>query len=125
MIITGQRAERVFVVTAQDTAAAHGSGDLDVLATPRLLAWCERVTCETVGPDLRPEDTTVGVRVSLEHLAASPIGAAITVAAEVTYVDGRLLTFQVSATDEAGRLVGHGEVRRVTVDRERFLARLG
>ena len=124
MISIGTTAERVFTVSATDTAAELGSGDLDVLATPRLLAWCERMTCEAVGPELRSQDTTVGTRVSLEHLVASPIGAEITVTAAVTYVDGRLLTFEVNAVDAGGRLVATGEVRRVTVDRERFLARL-
>ena len=124
MISTGMRARRTFTVTTDDTAARLGSGDLDVLATPRLLAWCEQTTCDAVAAELRERDTTVGTRVSLEHLAASAVGAQITVAAEVTYVDGRLLTFSVAATDTAGRLVGNGEVRRVTVDRERFLSRL-
>ena len=124
MISTGMRAQRMFTVTTDDTAANVGSGELDVLATPRLLAWCERTTCEAVGAELRDQDTTIGTRVWLEHLAASAVGARITVTAEVTYVDGRLLTFSVAATDEAGRLVGNGEVRRVTVDRERFLSRL-
>jgi len=124
MISTGMTAERVFTVTEVDTAAQLGSGDLDVLATPRVLAWCERVTCEAVAPELRPQDTTVGTRISLEHLAATPVGADIIVTAAVTYVDGRLLTFDVNAVDTHGQLVATGEVRRVTVDRERFLGRL-
>jgi len=124
MLSPGTRAERVFTVTPDDTAARLGSGDLDVLATPRLLAWCEQVTCEAVAADIGERDTTVGTRVCLEHLAASPVGAEITVTAEVTYVDGRLVTFQVSASDAAGRLVGTGEIRRVAVDRARFLSRL-
>jgi len=124
VISTGMRAQRTFTVTIDDTAASLRSGDLDVLATPRLLAWCEQTTCEAVGPVLRDQDTTVGTRVSLEHLAASAVGARITITAEVTYVDGRLLTFSVAATDSEGRLVANGEVRRVTVDRERFLSRL-
>jgi predicted thioesterase len=124
MISTGMRAERIFTVTAQDTASRLGSGDLEVLATPRLLAWCEQVTCESVAAQISAHDTTVGTRVSLEHLAATPVGAKLTVAATVTYVDGRLLTFAVAATDAGGRLVADGEVRRVTVDRQRFLSRL-
>jgi len=124
MLSTGTRAERTFTVTPDDTAARLGSGDLDVLGTPRLLAWFERVTIEAVAEEIGERDTTVGTRVSLEHLAASRVGATITVTAELTYVDGRLLTFQVGAADGAGRLVGAGEVRRVTVDRERFLSRL-
>jgi predicted thioesterase len=124
MITTGMRAERSFTVTSSDTAAALGSGDLDVLATPRLLAWCEQATCEAVTAGVGSQDTTVGTRVSLEHLAASRVGTAVTVTAVVTYVDGRLLGFQVSAVDASGRLLATGEVRRVAVDRQRFLSRL-
>ena len=109
-------------VTAADTAAALGSGDLDVLATPRLLAWCEEATCAAL--DLPAQRTSVGTRVELEHLAASPVGATVTATAEVVHEDGRLVRFRVSAVDDRGTLVGTGEVRRVVVDRERFLSRL-
>lgn len=124
MINTGMRAARSFTVTSDDTALRLGSGDLEVLATPRLLAWCEQMTCAAVRDETREQDTSVGTRVMLEHLAASPVGAHLTVTAAVTYVDGRLLTFEVTATADDGRLVAHGEIRRVTVDRQRFLSRL-
>ncbi|MET0953913.1 MAG: hotdog domain-containing protein [Aeromicrobium sp.] len=109
-------------VTAADTARALGSGDLDVLATPRVLAWCEEATCAAL--DLTAQQTSVGTRVELEHLAASPIGAVVTATATVVYSDGRLVRFQVSAQDSSGTLLASGEVRRVVVDRERFLSRI-
>ena len=59
-------------VTAADTAAAVGSGDLPVLGTPRLLAWAEAVTCAAVGPAVPGSRSTVGTRVALEHRASSP-----------------------------------------------------
>jgi predicted thioesterase len=62
--------------------------------------------------------------VAVEHLLATPVGGRVEAVAEVTHVDGRLLRFAVSATDGAGRLIADGEVTRVIVDRERFLARV-
>ena len=110
------------VVGDDDTASALGSGDLPVLATPRLLAWCEEATCAAL--DLDPTRTSVGTRVELDHLAASPVGSTVTARAEVVHEDGRLLRFRVTAHDEDERLLATGEVRRVVVDRERFLSRL-
>jgi len=113
-----------FTVTDADTALAVGSGDLPVLGTPRLLAWCEAATCAAVEGTLEGA-TSVGTRVSLEHLAASAVGEPVQVTASLTHRDGRLLRFAVEAVDGRGRLVGQGEVTRVAVDPERFLARLG
>lgn len=109
-------------VTPADTASALGSGDLDVLGTPRVLAWCEEATCAAL--DLPPGQTSVGTRVDLEHLAASPVGARVTTAATIIHTDGRLVRFQVVAQDASGTLLATGEVRRVIVDRERFLSRI-
>ena len=105
-----------------DTAAALGSGDLPVLATPRVLAWLEAATCAAL--DLDDGRTSVGTRVEVEHIAASPVGATITATADLVHEDGRLLRFRVAAHDGHGTLVAHGEVRRVAVDRARFLERV-
>ncbi|GAA0207712.1 MULTISPECIES: thioesterase family protein [unclassified Aeromicrobium] len=105
-----------------DTAAALGSGDLPVLATPRVLAWLEAATCAAL--DLDDGRTSVGTRVEVEHIAASPVGATITATADLVHEDGRLLRFRVAAHDGHGTLVAHGEVRRVVVDRARFLERV-
>jgi len=105
-----------------DTAAALGSGDLPVLATPRALAWLEAATCAAL--DLDDSRTSVGTRVEVEHIAASPVGATITATADLVHEDGRLLRFRVAAHDGHGTLVAHGEVRRVVVDRARFLERV-
>ncbi|MGQ2912018.1 MULTISPECIES: thioesterase family protein [unclassified Aeromicrobium] len=105
-----------------DTAAALGSGDLPVLATPRVLAWLEAATCAAL--DLDDSRTSVGTRVEVEHIAASPVGATITATADLVHEDGRLLRFRVAAHDGHGTLVAHGEVRRVVVDRARFLERV-
>lgn len=117
-----------FTVTDADTAAAVGSGSLPVLGTPRLLGWCEAATCAAIDPVLAPEETTVGTRVQLEHLAPSAVGQEVEVTARLAYADGRLRRFSVAARnigpDGPGKLVGSGEVTRVIVDAERFLGRL-
>lgn len=118
-----------FDVTAQDTAVALGSGDVAVLGTPRLLAWCEAATVAAAaaltGDDaLPPARTSVGTRVRLDHLAATPVGGRVRVEATLTARDGRMLTFDVAATDRSGRLVGTAEVRRVVVDRAGFAERV-
>lgn len=123
---TGASATLEFTVTEQDTAAAVGSGDLPVLGTPRVLAWCEAATCAAITDALAEGQTSVGTRVSLEHLAASPVGERVAVQATVGYVDGRLVRFEVVASHVVDdKVVAHGEVTRVIVDRDRFLSRVG
>ncbi|GAB2883968.1 thioesterase family protein [Nocardioides pacificus] len=113
-----------FTVGDDDTAVALGSGSLPVLATPRLLAWCEAATCAAIDAHLSPGQTSVGTRVELEHRGASLVGREVEVSASRSYVDGRLMRFTVSARHADGKLVGTGEVTRVVVDAERFLGRL-
>ena len=117
-------AQLTFRVSAQDTAAALRSGDLAVLATPRLLAWMEEATVATLAPLLGVDETSVGTRVELEHLVALPVGAKVVVTAEPSYEDGRLRRLSVSAQDGSGRLVATATVTRVVVDRVRFMQRV-
>lgn len=111
----------LIMVEMEDTAIKVGSGDVPVLATPRLLALAEAATVRAVRGHLEPGQTTVGVHAELDHLAASPVGTHVEITAELTRVDGRRLFFAFTARD-ADRLVGKGVVERVVVDRERFLA---
>ena len=114
-----------FTVTDQDTAIAVGSGSLPVLGTPRLLAWCEAATCAAIEPALAEGQTSVGTRVELEHLVASPVGAEVEVSASTAHTDGRLHRFTVAARHvRDGRVVASGEVTRVVVDGARFLSRI-
>ena len=123
-----------FTVTDDDTAVAVGSGTLAVLGTPRLLAWCEAATCAALEPTLAEGSTSVGTRLTLEHLAASAVGQRLEVTASTSYADGRLHRFTVAARhldggdggEDAvpGKVVASGEVTRVVVDSARFLARL-
>jgi predicted thioesterase len=120
----GAHARLDLAVTEADTATALGSGDVPVLATPRLLAWLEAATVAAVAEALDDGQTSVGTRVELEHRAATIVGATVSVTAELVALDGRLLRFSVAAEDSDGRLLATGELTRVVVDRERFLARL-
>jgi len=109
-------------VTDADTAAALGSGDVPVLATPRLVAWMEAATVRSAAHLLGEGETSVGTAIRIEHHRATRVGGSVDVAADPPAVsDGRFLTFVVRATDETGELVGSGEIDRVIVDRGRFL----
>ena len=127
-VTVGLRATVRAAVTEADTATAMGSGDVPVLATPRLLALAEAAAYAAVAPQLADGQTTVGTSVSLEHRRASPLGAEIVVEAELTEVAGSRLVFRfiarVDGTDE-DVVLGAGTVERVVVDRARFVARVG
>ena len=110
------------VVSSADTAVALGSGDVEVLATPRLLALAEEATVRAVAPQLAADLTTVGTRVELVHLAGTPIGRTVEAEARLVEVDGRRLVFDVEAR-EGGTVLAHGRVERAVVDRQRFLDR--
>ena len=126
-LAAGLRATVRAPVTEADTAEAMGSGNVPVLATPRLLALAEAATVAAVGPHLADGLTTVGTAASLEHRTASPPGAVVVVEAELTQVDGRRLVFdfiaRVGDVDD-DVVVGAGTVERVVLDRTRFLARV-
>jgi predicted thioesterase len=112
-------------VTEADSAIALGSGDVPVLATPRLIAWMEAQTVQEAQPLLGDDQTSVGTAIRIEHLRATPIGGAVEVTATppIEAATGRL-TFTVLAVDGSGRIVAQGEVERAIVDRDRFLAGL-
>jgi len=117
---TGLSATVEIVVGDDDTAIAHGSGSVPVLATPRLVALCEQAAVAAVEGQLPDGATTVGMRVQFDHLMPTSVGMPITAEATLEKVSGRRLTFTVSATDHRG-LVAAGKVTRVVVDLDRFL----
>src|SRR6266536_2076481 len=108
-IAPGLHAEFSYTVTDADTAAALESGLVPVLSTPRVLALMERATVEALEGALDQGTTTVGTRVELEHLLATPVGVPVQVSATLEVADG-------------GRVAARGRVTRVLVDLERFLA---
>ena len=110
-------------VTEADTAAALGSGDVPVLGTPRLIAWLEAATVRSAASFLGAGQTTVGTAVRVEHRRATPVGGSVEVTATPSRdAAGRRLTFAVQAADGTGLVVAAGEIDRVIVDRDRFLA---
>ncbi|MGI8760063.1 MAG: thioesterase family protein [Jatrophihabitantaceae bacterium] len=110
-------------VTDADTAAALGSGDVAVLATPRLIAWMEAATVQAAARLLAEDQTTVGTAVRVEHRRATRVGGSVEITATPPPVTAaRRLTFAVQAIDGSGRIVAAGEIDRVIVDREEFLA---
>jgi predicted thioesterase len=115
----GASARAELLVGEDDTAVSVGSGDVAVLATPRLLALCEEATVAAAAPALAPGETTVGARVELDHLAPTPVGETVVAHAVLESVEGRSLTFRVRAV-QGDLEVGRGTVRRVIVDRRRF-----
>jgi fluoroacetyl-CoA thioesterase len=118
----GRAAKVVLEVGTEDTAPALRSGDVPVLATPRLIALCEEASLEALAGTLPEGHTTVSMRVQLDHLAPTAVGDSITAEATLEKVEGRRLTFTVSATDDRG-LVAAGRVTRVVVDVEQFLSK--
>jgi predicted thioesterase len=109
-------------VTEADTAVSLCSGDVPVLGTPRVVALCEEATCSAVRPNLGPGQTTVGMRIQLDHLAPVAVGTAVRAEATLEKVEGRRLTFTVSVSDSRG-LVAAGKVTRAVVDRQHFMDR--
>jgi predicted thioesterase len=111
-----------FTVKKGDTAEALRSGDVPMLATPRVVALAEEASCLAVADQLEGGDTTVGVRVQLDHLLPVPVGRSVRVEAKLETVEGRRLTFVVSVNNDHG-LVAAGKVTRVIVHHDRFIQR--
>ena len=118
----GLSAIATMVVTDTDTAVALRSGDVPALATPRVVGLAEEASVQAVSGLLDDDQTTVGFRVQLDHLAPTPIGGEVAAEATLECVESRRLTFRVSVTDGRG-LVAAGRITRVVVDRQRFLDR--
>jgi fluoroacetyl-CoA thioesterase len=110
------------VVTERDTALAARTGDVPVLATPRVIALVEEASVAAVEGELAPGETTVSMRVQLDHLVPAAVGDTVTAGSKLEKVEGRRLIFSVSVIDSRG-LVAAGKVTRVVVNRERFLER--
>jgi predicted thioesterase len=121
-LVPGLRASLDLTVTEADTATAYGSGDVPVLATPRIVALAEAACVAAVVGHLPAGVTTVGTRVELDHLAATPVGRSVRADAHLVAVDGRRLAFEVEVRD-GDTTAAVGRVERVSVDRERFVAR--
>ncbi len=109
-------------VTNTNTALSMGSGSLPVFATPAMVALMEEAACRVMDGLLSEGITSVGTAMSVNHLAATPVGMTVTAEAELLEQDGRKYVFRVTATDEKG-LIGEGRHERFAVDKDRFLAK--
>lgn len=122
MIQTGLTCKKKITVTPEMTAAAMGSGALEVLATPSMIALMEGTAQEAVQSLLEDGQGTVGTRIDVRHLAATPVGMEVTCTAEVTEVDRRRIVFTVKAKDEK-EVIGEGIHERFVIDNEKFFAK--
>jgi predicted thioesterase len=107
-------------VTRQDTAVALGSGDVEVLGTPRLVALAEQASVAALDGHLADRYTSVGTRVEVDHRVPTPIGGTVQAEAHLVAVNGRKLAFAVVVRDEGAQTVAEGRIERVVVDRTRF-----
>lgn len=116
--------ETRITVAPQDTAAASAGEQLPpVLSTPRMISLMEMTAQRSVAPSLEDGQTTVGVRVDVRHLAATPVGLEVRIRSELLQVDGNRLRFRVEAWDAVEK-IGEGEHERFIINRERFMSRV-
>ena len=119
-ITVGMKAEVRTCVEREDTAAEVGSGSLLVYATPCMVALMEGAACEAIEAALGEDKTTVGIELNIQHTSATPVGLEVRAEAEVTAVDGKIITFELRAFDEAGE-IGKGTHKRAIVPVQKFL----
>ena len=119
MIETGIKGHQEMTVTEADTARVMGSGVMDVFATPAMLALMEKTAFTSVTEHLNEGCGTVGIKVEIEHVAASPVGMKITCDSELIAIEGRKLIFSVETNDEKG-LIGKGTHERFIIESEKF-----
>ena len=119
-ITIGMKGTAQTAVEREDTAYEVGSGDLLVYATPCMVALMEGAACDAIADVLPEGKTSVGTMLNISHLAATPVGMEVHAEAEVTEVDGNMITFQVTAFDEAGK-IGEGTHKRAVITSQKFL----
>ena len=119
-ITVGMKGGVSTLVEREDTAKEVGSGDLLVYATPCMVALMEGAACEAIAEALSDTQTTVGTALNIAHTAATPVGMDVRAEAEVTEVNGKVITFAVRAFDESGE-IGSGTHTRVIVNSQKFL----
>ena len=121
-VTVGMKSRVEDVVVQENTAISAGSGTLPVFATPFMCALMEKAAWMAIAPALEEGDSSVGTKLSISHLSASPVGLKVWAESEVTAVDGKRIEFKVTAGDEKG-LIGEGTHERFIVTNDRFLAK--
>lgn len=121
-VSVGMKGRCEAMVDESVTAQAAGSGTLPVFATPWMCALMEKAAWTAVAPGLSEGESTVGTKLSISHVSATPVGMKVWAESEVTLVDGKRIEFTVNAYDEKG-LIGSGTHERFVVTDQRFLAK--
>ena len=119
-ITVGMKGGASVLVEREDTAAAVCSGTLLVYATPCMVALMEGAAVEALSEALAEDQSSVGIELNIQHTAATPVGMEVRAEAEVTAVDGRIITFEVRAFDEVGE-IGKGTHKRAIINAQKFL----
>jgi fluoroacetyl-CoA thioesterase len=118
-IVEHSRGKKQLVVTLDYTASKWGSGLMDILATPAMIALAEATCMESVQGDLEKGMTTVGTKIDIEHLSPTPLGMTVTCKSELIEIDRRRLVFKVELFDDKG-IIGKGLHERFIVNAEAF-----
>lgn len=119
-VTVGMKGRAEAEVNDQNTAMSAGSGTLPVFATPWMCALMEKASWTAVAPALAQGESTVGTKLNISHLSATPVGLKVWAESEVTAVDGKRIELKVAAYDEKG-LIGEGTHERFIVTDQRFL----
>ena len=119
-ITVGMKGQAFTDVERADTAKEVGSGDLLVYATPCMVALMEGAACEAIAEAMKETEATVGISLNIEHTSATPVGLEVRAEAVVISVEGKVITFEVTAYDEIGE-IGRGIHKRVIVNSQKFL----
>ncbi|MBQ8624360.1 MAG: thioesterase family protein [Oscillospiraceae bacterium] len=121
-VIKGTEFVSTTIVTENNTAFTVGSGEAEVFSTPMMVALMENSAYLCLKPYLDEDETSVGIKMDTTHESASPIGLAITARATITEVNGKIITFEVIASDAFG-IIGRGMHQRAVVNTEKFVSR--
>ena len=122
MLEAGLTGEQKVVVTQENTAKVYGSGELEVFATPAMIALMEKTCLMSVADSLNDGEGTVGTKIEVSHVAATPVGMEVRCESVLKEVDRRRLVFEVKAYDAAG-LIGEGIHERFVIANEPFMAK--
>ena len=118
--ITGKKE---FVIGQDDTAKVMGSGNLDVYATPAMIAHMENVAANSIEAYLEKGQSSVGTFINVKHLAAVKPGAVVTVESKLIDIDRKKMSFEIKAYDKAG-VIGEGSHQRFIIDAEKFMEKV-
>ncbi len=119
----GDQKKIVKSVTEKESARAYGSGSIDVLATPAMIAFMEEASLALVDPTLEVGKATVGTGINIKHVAPTPIGDEVTITTVLDEIDGKRLVFSVAAYDSQNK-IGEGKHERVIINKSKFMSKL-